>query len=118
MINYTGFWPNTPPYCIVVPPSFGKHSYADKLILKAGSHTAIEIPYTGAPQPEVTWAFKGGSLPDPRRCKEETVRCITTLILTKVQLSDTGDYTLTLENIHGKTTFKIKVIVLGKWLFW
>jgi hypothetical protein len=97
-----------------VPPTLGKHDYKDKLILKAGTSVALELPFTASPQPTVTWKFKGGHMPDMRRFKEDSIYNMTSLTMSKVVKTDAGDYSLGLENPHGKAAFSIKVIILGK----
>ena len=84
------------------------------MVLRAGSSAAIEIPFYSCPMPEVTWKFKGGRLPDTRRFKTDVIYGMTSMTMAKVVLSDSGDYTLTLQNDHGKATMTIKLIVLGQ----
>jgi len=96
-----------------VPPAIGDHAYKDKIILKAGQSTAIEIPFAGSPQPSAEWKYKGGKLPDARRFKVDTVANMTSMTLAKVVRSDGGKYTVNLANEHGKATVQIEVVVLG-----
>lgn len=93
----------------------GDHQYEDRLVLKAGAAAAIEIPYTGCPQPKATWKYKGGKLPDPRRFKTDTIQTMSSMTIAKTQRSDSGKYSLLLENKHGSATFNIEVVVLGKY---
>ena len=86
----------------------------DTLILRAGESKAIEIPFSAHPMPTVTWKYNEGAMPDKRRMKEETIRGMTSLMLTKVIRKDSGKYTLTMQNTHGKASHTIKVIVLDK----
>ena len=88
--------------------------YKDTLTILAGKAAAIEIPFTGAPQPTVTWQYNGGRLPDAMRISEETDHNITILTINRAKLTDTGKYSVTLKNEHGKVTFEIKVKVLGE----
>ncbi|ELU18621.1 hypothetical protein CAPTEDRAFT_119763, partial [Capitella teleta] len=96
-----------------VPPTIGEHQYEDKLVLKAGSAAAIEIPYSGCPQPKATWNYKSGKLPDAKRFKTDIIKTMTSMTIAKTQRSDSGKYTLLLENEYGSATFTIEVIVLG-----
>ena len=100
---------------VTVPPEFGKHDFKDKLTLRAGSSAALELPFTASPQPEVTWKWKGGRMPDLRRFKEDTIESMTSLTMAKVTKADAGEYSVTIENKHGKATFTIKLSVLGKY---
>ena len=83
-------------------------------MLKAGSSSAIEIPFSGSPQPQVTWKYKGGKLPDTRRFREETIRNMTSLTMSKVLKTDCGEYSVSLENPFGRNILSIKLVVLGK----
>jgi len=99
---------------IALAPKIGDHAYKDKLILKAGTSAVIEIPFVGSPVPTIVWQYKNGKLPDTKRFKTETVVNITTLKLTKVIRTDSGKYTVALENEFGKTNVTIEVVVLDK----
>lgn len=98
----------------VVPPTLGKHDYEDRLVLKTGTSAAIEIPFSANPQPTCTWKYKNGKLPDTRRFKTDEITNMTSITMSKVKRSDSGMYSLLLENEHGKVTFKIEIVVLGK----
>ena len=87
---------------------------ADTLTLKASQSTAIEIPFSGYPQPDVTWTFNDKKLPDPKRIKTETIIGMSALTMAKVLRNDTGSYKITVTNEHGECSFTIRVIVLGK----
>jgi len=98
----------------VVPPTIGDHAYKDKVILKAGTSTALEIPFMGSPKPSAKWSFKGGKLPDAKRFKVETIANMTSMTMSKVVRSDSGKYTVELESELGKAKVEIEVVVLGK----
>ena len=97
-----------------VPPSIGDHEYSDRLLLKGGAAAAIEIPFTGCPQPKATWKYKGGKLPDARRFNVDTIQNMTSMTIKKAQKSDAGKYTLTLENEFGQATFSIEIVIVDK----
>ena len=86
----------------------------DTITLNLGASTAIEVPFTANPQPKVTWTYNGGSLPDAKRFKSQTITCMTSMTMSKVILTDAGDYKVALENENGQATFSVKLIVLGK----
>ncbi|XP_046554801.1 titin-like [Haliotis rubra] len=88
--------------------------FDETIILHTGQSTAWEVPFSGNPQPKCTWLYNGGSLPDKKRIEAETIDNMTTIRLAKVIRTDTGDYTLSLENPNGKATITIKLIVLDK----
>ena len=98
-----------------VPPKiFVDKKYDETIYLYAGQSTAFEVPFTGNPQPKVTWTFNGGDLPDKKRMEAETIYNMTTIRMGHVQRSDTGDYSVTLANDNGKATITIKLVVLGE----
>ena len=99
---------------ISAPPKFTFASLEDSMTLKAGQSTAIEIPFSGNPQPKVTWTFNGGKFTDAKRIKDETIYGMTSLVLTKVIRKDAGKYTVTMANEFGKASFTITINVLGK----
>lgn len=73
----------------------------------------FEIPFKGNPQPKVIWTFNDGELPDKKRMEVQTIRNMTTIRLGKVVRSDTGTFTLVLDNPVGKATISINLTVLG-----
>lgn len=102
-------------FVIPVPPKiFVDKKYQETVILHAGQSTAFEIPFTGNPQPKVTWTFKDGPLPDAKRMEAETIYNMTTVRLGHVIRSDSGNYTVKLENTNGIAEITIKLLVLGE----
>ena len=89
--------------------------YKDGLVIHANKSAIVEIPFTCSPQPSVTWTFNGKRLPDPRRTTEETIYNMTALTISRARRSDSGTYSLCLENDSGKATVDIKVKVLGQY---
>jgi len=99
-------------------PVLGKLSenYAAGLTLHAGKSTIVEVPFTAAPHPSVTWKWNGQQLPDPTRTTAQTLHNVTSLTLNRIQRPDAGTYTLLLENNTGKATFAVKVKVIGEYV--
>lgn len=97
----------------LAPPRFTNSSLEDTLTLKTGQSTAIEIPFSGNPQPKVKWTFNGGKYTDPKRIKDETIYNMTSLTLAKVKRKDAGKYSVTLENEYGQATISVNINVLG-----
>ena len=101
-------------FLVTVPPQFGDHKFKERLLLYAGQSTAIEIPYFANPQPTATWSYNTAKkMPDSRRFKTDTIRNMSSLTISKAQRSDKGNYSLTLENQYGKTSFSFELVVLG-----
>ena len=98
---------------ISLAPQLDMKNLRDKIVIKAGSSTVIEIPFVGSPKPDVTWKYKGGKLPDAKRFKVDTVANMTSLSIAKAVRSDAGKYTALLENDTGKATATFELIVLG-----
>jgi len=101
---------------VEAPPTILKtdEKYKAGLTLYAGKSTLIEVPFSGHPQPNITWQFNGGRLPDPSRIKEETAPNSTSLSLSKVKRSDAGTYSVALENSHGRAMWAVKIKVIDK----
>jgi len=99
---------------VQVAPSFGKHSLKEKLILKAGGHAVLELPFTASPKPSVTWTYNGGRMPDSRRFNEDVIHNMTSLQMKKLITSDAGDYCCTIKNDLGQCQFTVKVMILDK----
>ncbi len=99
---------------LLVPPRFTKEAIEDTLILKAGSSTAIEMPFQSNPQPKVTWQYNDGKLPDPKRIKTQTIIGMTSMTMAKVIRKDSGSYKLTLKNEFGECSYSLQITVLGE----
>ena len=91
-----------------------EEKYQETIYLKAGSATALELPFSGNPQPKVKWTYLGKTMPqDKKRVKEETIYGMTCITLAKVVRSDSGDYKCVLENKCGKAELTVKIVVKG-----
>ena len=99
-----------------VAPVFLEEKYKETIVLKVGTSTALELPFSAHPMPEVTWTFKKKPLIPDHRISYETVPGLTSLTISKALRSDSGTYKLTIENAFGKSTISIKVIVIGEFL--
>lgn len=98
------------------PQLFLDKQFEEEVVLKAGQSTAFEISFKGNPQPKATWTYNNEPLPQEKRIESETIYNMTTLRLGKVKRSDTGNYTLTLDNSAGKVSITIKLTVLGMYI--
>ncbi len=88
--------------------------YKDTLVIHVNKTAIIEVPFTGNPQPSVKWQFNNGRLPDVTRTTDETIYNMTALTISRAKRSDSGTFSLTLENSSGKATLSVKVKVIGK----
>ena len=94
-------------------PKFLEECYEDTIYLNIGQAKALEIPYSGNPNPKVTWSFNNSALPDKKRFKEETIYGMTCVRMSKVTRTDSGSYRVTLENDVGFCEYLIKVVVMS-----
>ena len=89
-------------------------SFQDTLILKAGTSSAVEIPFTAHPQPSVSLTFNGGDVRSTERIRPETADNKTSFVIDKSERPDSGEYVMTLTNEFGTATLTLKVMVLGE----
>jgi len=84
------------------------------LILKVNTRLNYTVPTRGAPRPKITWTVDGKVLPESERVDMQTYGKQTILDIPFSQRSDSGRYTLTLENELGKASCSGTVIVMDK----
>lgn len=84
------------------------------ITVKAGSVAIFEVPFKAYPTPSVTWKHGKESLPKGTRVQEEVISCLATLRLRDCQLTDAGEYPVTLKNEHGELTTSFRLTVLDK----
>jgi len=82
--------------------------------MNAGTSTTMSTAFSAFPMPKVTLTFNGGDVLDTKRTLFQIGDNKLSFIVREVQKEDAGDYTLTLENEHGKATATIKIYVLGE----
>ena len=99
------------------PKLFLSAKFNDKITIKRGDPIDIEVAFAAHPEPKLTWAMDDGNrefVKDPR-VKADCVRNkLASLLVKKTTRSDTGKYTLTLENEWGRETCSVKVTVLDR----
>ncbi|XP_057280473.1 immunoglobulin-like and fibronectin type III domain-containing protein 1 [Pezoporus wallicus] len=80
------------------------------LVIKAGNTIRVNIPFEGSPDPVVTWLKDGHPLPSQAtiKTKDDT----TQLLIGAAEFTDSGTYTVELQNGLGKReTFSFQVQV-------
>ncbi|NXC21499.1 IGFN1 protein, partial [Corythaeola cristata] len=80
------------------------------LIIKAGNTIRVNIPFEASPDPVVTWLKDG--LPLPNRATINTKDGTTQLLIGAAEFSDSGTYTVELQNGSGKKekfSFQVQV---------
>ena len=100
--------------CAAPPKMRMVDKYRDGMVINAGTSAVLEVPFSGCPQPMADWKWNSRSLPDPRRFDVDTIRNMTTLRMSKVKMSDAGEFSLSLSNKNGSANLKVIVTVLGK----
>ena len=98
---------------ISAPPKFESEKYDEVITLKAGTSKVIEVPFTGHPQPKVTWTCEGSPIKE-KRIETETIVNMSCLRLKGAKREDKGCYTVTMESEFGSCTRNYTVIVLGE----
>uniref|UniRef100_H2YFD0 Titin n=1 Tax=Ciona savignyi TaxID=51511 RepID=H2YFD0_CIOSA len=81
------------------------------LTVKSGTPIKIVVPIRGRPVPSVRWS-KEGAPSVGERTQIETTETGTTLLIPESSRSDSGKYTLTLDNTSGSTSASCSVKVL------
>lgn len=109
-------------FSVAVAPTLRlSEKFTDKLVLKAGASSVLEIPFLASPKPKVQWSWKPRVRPDsepgsaqPPRFKPDVVSGLTSLPMGKVKREDAGDYEVVISNELGETSVTVQLIVLDK----
>uniref|UniRef100_H2YLF4 Titin n=1 Tax=Ciona savignyi TaxID=51511 RepID=H2YLF4_CIOSA len=94
-----------------VPEISGDGDLRKNLTVKSGTPIKIVVPIRGRPVPSVRWS-KEGAPSVGERTQIETTETGTTLLIPESSRSDSGKYTLTLDNTSGSTSASCSVKVL------
>lgn len=84
------------------------------IVVKAGENVFLDAEVHGKPLPKVSWKRDGLPLVLAEGMKMIQKKHIHLLELYSVTRKESGDYTITAENINGSKYATIKVKVLGK----
>lgn len=99
---------------IACPPVITTDKYAQTVHLRESDSVAFEIPFKANPQPDVSWKYNNKDVVTSRHLSMDVIYNMTSLCLASVKVADSGTYTLTLQNEHGKVVLNIKVVVTGR----
>uniref|UniRef100_A0A3Q3XGE7 Ig-like domain-containing protein n=1 Tax=Mola mola TaxID=94237 RepID=A0A3Q3XGE7_MOLML len=88
---------------LVLPPTL-ELDIRDKMMVKVGNSCTLSGRYSGKPAPSITWT---------KNDEELKKKHVYLLELYSVTRKESGDYTITAENINGTKYATIKVKVLG-----
>lgn len=86
----------------------------EDLVIRVNTRLNYTVPIRGAPRPKVSWTVDGNPLLESERVDLQTYGKQTILDIPFAQRSDSGRYTLTLENDLGKVSASGNVTVLDK----
>ncbi|ESO04847.1 hypothetical protein HELRODRAFT_78197, partial [Helobdella robusta] len=85
---------------------------ADKLTLKPGVTSMVDLAFLSVPPAKVTWYYNGqDKLPDDARIKPLTSQTSAKLTMMKVAPTDAGEYKVVIENKNGKIEHTVNVAV-------
>lgn len=82
--------------------------------MRVGQLLRMEAKITGEPAPTVTWKLKNAVLKTQDRLKIENEDYHTSFILSKLERSDSGTYTVIATNDSGTDEVEVELQVLGK----
>ena len=86
------------------------------IVVNRGAPVSIEVPFSAAPPPRVTWLVDGHPLAESRRLHVDNVFNASFLLIGRAERDDSGTYMVTIENQFGTLSTNIRVIVKGKFL--
>uniref|UniRef100_A0A7E4VU92 non-specific serine/threonine protein kinase n=1 Tax=Panagrellus redivivus TaxID=6233 RepID=A0A7E4VU92_PANRE len=84
------------------------------LTVMAGEPAKILVPYAASPQPEITWSKNGVTVSEGGRAELETNDYLTVLSYKKAERTDSGTYTIRLENDLGSDTAEVRFKVVDR----
>lgn len=100
---------------VEMKPTFTNEDlYTKPLVVRRGCPVSIEVPFSSAPQPRVTWRVGGHPVAESRRMHVDNAFNATSLLIGRAERDDSGTYAVTLENSFGTLSTNIKLIVKGK----
>ena len=85
--------------------------YGRTIRVRAGEPLVINIPLSGAPQPEVTWLVEDTPIKPSNRIQTENKDEMISLKIPVSQRSDSGKYTIKATNPYGEDSADIQVLV-------
>lgn len=81
--------------------------------IKAGQNFGFDVKVSGEPPPETKWLIRGKEVKSTDRIKVQHAEYNTKLNVRLATRAESGRYTITAENVNGKDTAEVDVIVLG-----
>ena len=87
-----------------------------KVKIRAGASFDYNINVSGEPPPEKKWTLKGKEVRTNDHVRVTAEDYNIKLVVKSSRREDTGTYTLTAENVNGKDSATVEVIILGKFI--
>ncbi|PSN48991.1 hypothetical protein C0J52_03867 [Blattella germanica] len=82
--------------------------------IKAGQNFSYDVKVSGEPPPDTKWLIRGKEIKSSDRIKVKHVEYNTSINVRMATRAESGKYTITAENINGKDTAEVEVIVIDK----
>jgi titin len=88
--------------------------FRDTVVVKSGETLKINADLAGRPAPVVSWTKDGKEIELRARIQIISTETSTSVIIKDCIRRDSGQYTLTLQNIAGTVTMPVKCVILDK----
>lgn len=90
-------------------------SALQNVTIRAGQPVKFDVNVKGEPAPTIQWSFKGEPLKPSETVTIQTdVPNTTMFMLTKTKRAQSGVYTITATNVHGKDEATVEITVVSK----
>jgi Immunoglobulin I-set domain len=99
-------------------PKFNAENLPASVLLDLGQIYRSEIPFVGAPEPEVELLLNGDKISLTDKVTYRIEQHHVTIVLKKVEQRDSGRYFLRIFNELGDDIFEFTVAVLGEFMDW
>ncbi|XP_041468950.1 twitchin-like isoform X3 [Lytechinus variegatus] len=84
------------------------------LRVKAGTRFDINVPFVGAPAPEVEWLKDNKEMKPSDRFNVDTTETSSNLVCSSAERGDQGSYLIKLDNSRGSDSYSVSVVVLDR----
>ena len=88
--------------------------YDSQVVIKAGQMTIFEVPFSGWPEPTISWRVGNTPLVSDKRIREETIPGLSCVHVKSAKRSDTGIYSVEIVNDLGTISADIDLLVVDK----
>lgn len=88
--------------------------FRDVVAVKAGETLKINADIAGRPLPVASWSKDGNEIEQKARIQITGTDTNTMIVIKDCKRSDSGQYTLTLQNVAGSVTTPVKCVILDK----